>query len=442
MARKEKNTKQITPSELEALTSRIRSAANFVVLSFGMGVDSWAILLHWLVAPTSRPFDLDRLIVVTSQTGSEWPETIRLVEEHVLPRLKAAGVRFVEIARAQKSQKIGSQYVVLQDTRSPERLHPQGGYSLFQEMSEAGTVVQKGGAHICSIKSKGVPIEAWLKDQPELQGARHHAIGYAKGEESRARKDVAARATKGELANSEAYGIAFGFNSDEISRVRKTERVRGEKGQVSAYFPLIEWAWDREKCLSFIAEHCGVAWPKSCCTYCPFAFSVAHQDELIARFAADPASAVEGLMMEAGALALNPRAKLFETRALRDVLAANDEALAMFDDALNAASWALYRTRRQFTATKNVGKYGVNRAVEILAQGTREEIEQALAAISADRGVQVDQDGPISRVSVRTFETKGIDAGEEIFAAAPLQAEAKAPRFDEEAWVSIQGLAS
>lgn len=40
------------------------------VLSFGMGVESSALLLRWLEEPESRDFDLERdLIVITSQTG-------------------------------------------------------------------------------------------------------------------------------------------------------------------------------------------------------------------------------------------------------------------------------------------------------------------------------------------------------------------------------------
>jgi hypothetical protein len=424
----------------------------FVVLSYGMGVDSTAILLRWLSDPSSRDFDLADLIVVTSQTGSEFRGSISLCEQHVLPLLKAAGVRFVEIARHQRSQK-GQKFTVLQDSRSPERLHPAGAYTLAREMIEAGTVPQSGGGHLCSIKSKAVPIEAWLAEQPELLGERVHVMGYAKGEESRSAKDVAARAAAGTLV-IEPYRIAFGFAADEMPRSEKTERVRAEKAQVVAEFPLQTWGWDRDACLAFIAEQTGAVWPKSACTFCPFAFSRKDRHLVLGRFDAEPAEALEGLLMEAGALALNPRAKLFKTTGLREALeaAGHTEALALFEDALDAAPWAIYRTRRQFTERRDhvagckkstcscpisTEKFGVNRSVEIVAQGSRAAILEHLELLAEDQGLKVDRDGPIARATVQGFTEKSLEAREEILAAAPQQAEAKAPRFDEAAWAAI-----
>jgi hypothetical protein len=423
----------------------------FVVLSYGMGVDSTAILLRWLSDPSSRDFDLADLIVVTSQTGSEFRGSISLCEQHVLPLLKAAGVRFVEIARHQRSQK-GQKFTVLQDSRSPERLHPAGAYTLAREMIEAGTVPQSGGGHLCSIKSKAVPIEAWLAEQPELLGERVHVMGYAKGEESRSAKDVAARRAAGTLV--EPYRIAFGFSAEEQGRIDDANEFRAKKAQVVAEFPLQAWGWDRDACLAFIAEQTGAVWPKSACTFCPFAFSKKDRHLVLGRFEAEPAEALEGLLMEAGALALNPRGKLFKTTGLREALeaAGHTEALALFEDALEAAPWAIYRTRRQFTERRDhvagckknrcscpisTTKFGVNRSVEIVAQGTREEIVAHLEALAEEQQLKVDRDGPIVRVSLQSFTHKHLEAREEILAAAPQQAEPKAPRFDEAAWAAI-----
>lgn len=38
-------------------------------MSYGMGVDSTAILLRWLTDPMSRDFDLRDLVVSTAHTG-------------------------------------------------------------------------------------------------------------------------------------------------------------------------------------------------------------------------------------------------------------------------------------------------------------------------------------------------------------------------------------
>jgi hypothetical protein len=58
-----------------------------VILSYGLGVDSTAILLRWLSDPSSRDFDLADLIVIVAMTGNEWDVTGRHVEEHILPLL-------------------------------------------------------------------------------------------------------------------------------------------------------------------------------------------------------------------------------------------------------------------------------------------------------------------------------------------------------------------
>ncbi|NJR61835.1 MAG: hypothetical protein HC769_25210 [Cyanobacteria bacterium CRU_2_1] len=46
------------------------------LLNWGMGVESTAILVRWMLEPQSRPFnDFHNLIVLTAQTGDEMDET-------------------------------------------------------------------------------------------------------------------------------------------------------------------------------------------------------------------------------------------------------------------------------------------------------------------------------------------------------------------------------
>ncbi|WP_157792806.1 hypothetical protein [Rhodococcus opacus] len=68
-----------------------------VVLSWGLGEDSTAILLRWLEDPTSRDFELNELVVVSAMTGNQWESTRAEVEEHVLPRLAAADCGFCRL---------------------------------------------------------------------------------------------------------------------------------------------------------------------------------------------------------------------------------------------------------------------------------------------------------------------------------------------------------
>lgn len=110
------------------------AATPSVVFSFGMGVDSVALILRWLEEPASRDFDLDDLVMITAQVGDEFDATRQLVEEHVLPRLRRAGVRFIQCARSQrKTTAAGGGVVVLDDSTAPQRLHFDGSYTLSQE---------------------------------------------------------------------------------------------------------------------------------------------------------------------------------------------------------------------------------------------------------------------------------------------------------------------
>lgn len=90
-----------------------------VVLSYGLGVDSTAILLRWLHEPTSRDFDLDDLVVVTAMTGDEWDKTGTDVEQHILPLLRRHGVRYVQAARARRHVTTAGAGLVVLTTRPP-----------------------------------------------------------------------------------------------------------------------------------------------------------------------------------------------------------------------------------------------------------------------------------------------------------------------------------
>ncbi len=113
---------------------------------------STAILLRWIEDPTSRDFDLDDLVVITAMTGDEWDSTRAAVEEHVLPRMAAAGIRYIQVGRGRRHVTTsGDGVTILDDSSSPSRLYIEGEYSLYREMTEAGTVPQSGGARLCPV---------------------------------------------------------------------------------------------------------------------------------------------------------------------------------------------------------------------------------------------------------------------------------------------------
>lgn len=147
-----------------------------VVLSFGMGVESSALLMRWLEEPKVCGFDLAReLIVITAQTGGEYPDTAALCEQHLLPRLRHRHVRFVQVARAGHLEADG--IVVLSDTRKSQRLFLEGAYTLYEELRDAGTVPQFSGERRCSLKFKAWVIETWLAQELAGQSFRH-AFGF------------------------------------------------------------------------------------------------------------------------------------------------------------------------------------------------------------------------------------------------------------------------
>jgi hypothetical protein len=120
-----------------------------VVLAYGLGRDSTAILVNWLTDPSSRDFDLRELVVITSMTGHEWPATGALVTRYVLPLLTQHRVRYIQIARRGPVQADGID--ILADTRRPDHLHLLGRYTLAEEMLTAGTLPQTTGDRLCSV---------------------------------------------------------------------------------------------------------------------------------------------------------------------------------------------------------------------------------------------------------------------------------------------------
>lgn len=202
-------------------------------MSWGMGLDSTALLLRWILEPQTRDFELDDLVLCTSMTGNEFFSTYRDVTNHVLPILREHSVRFVQIARSQrKTTKAGAGVVVLDDSRQPQQLHIQGQYTLADEMLAAGTIPQLGGIRSCSIHSKGQCLDPVIAD---ITGGNpfRHVIGYESGETNRANKD----------------------------RLYDTELRTG-------YYPLVEWGWDRQRCADYVREVLGCTWHKSACTFC------------------------------------------------------------------------------------------------------------------------------------------------------------------------------
>lgn len=311
-----------------------------VVLSYGLGVDSTAILLRWLTEPASRDFDLRDLTVLTAMTGDEWDHTRELVERFVLPMLATNEVRYIQVARGGRYVSREGGIRVLSDTPFPTLLHLAGDYKLSQEMLSAGTVPQSGGARLCSVHAKGDVLDPVIKTVVGDQPFRH----------------------------------VIGFELNEPGRVLKDQRY--DSDQRRGEYPLVDWGWTRDACIEFIRSHWDVEWPKSACVYCPFSLqskvSLARQLEL---YRQHPRAAVEALYMEEVALALNPSQSLIPGKPLYPALkdAGLQEALSLFRSRLDSTPHAIYEVRRILRGRKDDPAKFANaaRSVRAVANGSR-----------------------------------------------------------------------
>lgn len=317
-------------------------ATTTVVLNLGMGVESCAILVRWLLEPSTRWFPLRKLIVLTAQVGAESRRTKWYMENVIYPLLRRFRVRTVQVARA--GPRAGDGIFVFSDTRRPSICHTEGRYTLQDELLANGTVPQyASGKRRCSLKYKGEVLDHWLD----------RTLGRRR------------------------FIQVMGFNAQEQERIQR-DRSYSTKIRTVRH-PLAEWGWDRQRCEDYLLEATGEAGSKSACSYCPFSGGREH---LLERFRDDPEEAALALLVDFVSVALNTRMTLFKNRNLQSVIEAdgNEIGLAHFLNALQGQAWALYEVRRVFYAP------GVaDRKVEALATGTYAEMVAGLEQRAAEQ---------------------------------------------------------
>lgn len=384
-----------------------------VVLGFGLGCDSSAILARWLTDPTSRDFDLHDLAVVTGMTGQEWPETRRLVEQHLLPLMAASRVRYLQVARRGLREADGVD--ILSDTRSPDLLHLVGAWTLAHEMFDAGTVPQTAGDRLCTLHFKAWPLDTVIAELTQGQPYRH-VMGYELGEKRRAERDS-------------LYNTAL---------------RTGE-------YPLRVWdgGWDRARAQTFLRDTFGETWIKSACTYCPFALAnEAARSEAVARFIAEPDAGVLALVMEYVATALNATQGLIKGQRLSSLLRASAGTAALlerFAQTVLGLPWAVYDVRRTLSPRAD-GKANHARSVRILDIGAPEEMRARLDQRAHRAGLPVTVGDPTfpddthSRAWLRRREPEllagGLTTAERFLTLAPATARSKTGPAFPTAWTA------
>jgi len=402
------------------------------ILSYGMGVESSAMLVRWLEDPAVRPCPLEELVLITSQTGDEYKDTQRDVETHILPLLRKHRIRYVQVARRGHLEADG--ITVLSDSRQPDLLFVEGAYKLSDELRLAGTVPQYGGEHTCSLKFKAWVIEQWLTQHLNHHPARH-AFGYNADETARVAKSDAASLRR----------IAFGFNAEERGRIEKA--LSYDTALRQSFYPLVEWGWTRQDCIDYLRSKLGVTWRKSACVQCPFN---ALKDDALARNREHPEQVAEAMMLEHLSLSLNPRGTLYRNQSLIEITdtSGNELASTNYRRQLDQAEWAIYRVRRIYQAGKDksgrvdLNKKGIAyRAVEQQTSGLRRATAVgALRDLATNQDTIVEQRGITYVYRLRceaTYPTR-----EEFLVALPAVVATKA-RYGldwfEEKWSSAQG---
>lgn len=401
------------------------------ILSYGMGVESTAILVAWLSAHSTCPCPLNELIVITAQTGDEYDDTRRAVETYILPLLRLHNIRYVQVARKGHHQSDG--ITVLSDSRQPDKLYVEGDYKLSDELRAAGTLPQYAGEHRCSLKFKAWVIETWLAENIVDQSL--HAFGYNADETKRVEKSEAAVARR----------IAFGFNADELPRIGKAKAY--DTPLRKSFYPLVEWGWTRHKCIDYLYAQLGVVWRKSACTFCPF--NTLRQDALL-RHKEHPEQVADALLLEHVSLSLNPRGTLYRNQSLIDITDASGNRIATnsFQQKLDAAPWTVYRVRRICSAGKDSSgrssptkKGTVLRAVERLTDNLPRHEAEAYLHQMVRKADEIEVRRGITYLYRRRRETS-FPTREEFFVASPAVVETKA-RYGldwfEQQWDDRQG---
>jgi hypothetical protein len=366
-----------------------------------MGADSTALLLRWIADPSTRPCPLADLLVITAMTGDEWPVTGQLVERHILPLMRQHRIRYAQIARAGARQ--GDGLVVLDDSREPRQVHLAGAYRLSQEMITAGTVPQAAGARKCSAKAKGWPLDTFTA-QATAGHPYLHVVGFESGETGRAARD---------------------------SRCGPAQRTPS--------YPLIDWGWDRQRCEDYISEQLGVGWPKSACTYCPYALcSATGRERVLAAYAAEPGAAVDALVMERIAVTFNPRQGLAAGVRLASLLASSgrhQHLLALLETRLDEMPWRLVEVRRAILPSGGdpARRGRTIRSVHTISTGSRTQMTAALAGAADRARVLVTAEDGIGRAWLRR-RSQFLPSAEWFYAATPNGPEDKKGPGFADAW--------
>ncbi|MFL9611031.1 hypothetical protein ACKF11_13170 [Methylobacillus sp. Pita2] len=206
------------------------------VLSYGIGQDSWTILVKLALDPAFRKqYAPGRLLVISADTGNEHPDTY----EHQ---------RYTE----QFCARHGIEYVHL----DADKGYHSGPWQTLQfYFSSKGNIASKAYNKTCTDNLKIKPIYRFLEDYVE----KHYGFAAAR---KKGLKELAAQVGKIRVL----LGIARG----------EERRVGGEDPQVwqrlalVKEYPLIDIGFNRGDCQDYLRAIGEPVPPPSNCIFCPF----------------------------------------------------------------------------------------------------------------------------------------------------------------------------
>jgi hypothetical protein len=194
-----------------------------VVVAYGMGVDSTAMLVGWYKLGLPRPD-----AILFADTGSEKPETYA----------------YLPIINSWLAS-IGYPQVTVVKNASPLA----GDKSLYDECVRKSVLPSLAyGGHSCSLKWKVEPQWKWCKQR----------YGWVKP-----------RGKDGRWAHEGPITKLIGYDNSPAD-LKRVKNAANKWPPMHRYvFPLVEWGWDRAECKRQI-EAAGLPLPgKSACFMCP-----------------------------------------------------------------------------------------------------------------------------------------------------------------------------
>lgn len=250
------------------------------VISLGGGVQSTAMCVLAVQGKLDEIMGgpIDAAVFSNLGEDSENPETLKYLEDHLIPWCESNGLRIDVVTRTINGQPVTLRSLVVSpDNRTID----------IPIRNAAG----KPGHRNCTVEFKIEVVHRWLRENGVDAKPRGKSHGMSKVTEEQVKHLKSLResglsfraistetgvpkSTVADIINGKTWAkentfaaVAIGISTDEIHRVNNHKRILPIQENV---YPLIELDIDREQCKKIIADAGLPVPPKSACYFCPF----------------------------------------------------------------------------------------------------------------------------------------------------------------------------